>query len=298
MAAEATVLPTTTVATEVKAPTVLLGVWRRFRRNKLALFGLLFVLTITAVAVLAPVLTRYTYDGIKPADALQAPSRAHIMGTDTLGRDMLTRILYGARPMLIVGVTTQVVGVLLGVILGALGGYAGGLVDWFITRLIDLFSALPWYLIVLYMVMVLSPSLRNLIIALSITSWVGSCRLVRGLTFSIREQDYILAARALGFPPSRILLRHVIPQAVPLLVWSFAAGIPVAVFAEAGLSLLGMGVRPPQPSWGNMLGEAGQYWQYFPHMFVFPSAMITLSVLAFQGLANGLREGLSATTRG
>ena len=298
MAAEATVLPTTTVATEVKAPTALLGVWRRFRRNKLALFGLLFVVTITAVAVLAPVLTRYTYDGIKPADALQAPSRAHIMGTDTLGRDMLTRILYGARPMLIVGVTTQVVGVLLGVILGALGGYAGGLVDWFITRLIDLFSALPWYLIVLYMVMVLSPSLRNLIIALSITSWVGSCRLVRGLTFSIREQDYILAARALGFPPSRILLRHVIPQAVPLLVWSFAAGIPVAVFAEAGLSLLGMGVRPPQPSWGNMLGEAGQYWQYFPHMFVFPSAMITLSVLAFQGLANGLREGLSATTRG
>ena len=298
MAAEATVVPTTTVATEVKAPTVLLGAWRRFRRNKLALFGLLFVVTITAVAVLAPVLTRYTYDGIKPADALQAPSRAHIMGTDTLGRDMLTRILYGARPMLIVGVTTQVVGVLLGVILGALGGYAGGFVDWFITRLIDLFSALPWYLIVLYMVMVLSPSLRNLIIALSITSWVGSCRLVRGLTFSIREQDYILAARALGFPPSRILLRHVIPQAVPLLVWSFAAGIPVAVFAEAGLSLLGMGVRPPQPSWGNMLGEAGQYWQYFPHMFVFPSAMITLSVLAFQGLANGLREALSVTTRG
>ncbi|HZG67949.1 MAG TPA: ABC transporter permease [Herpetosiphonaceae bacterium] len=298
MAAEATVVPTTTVATEVKAPTALLGVWRRFRRNKLALFGLLFVVTITAVAVLAPVLTRYTYDGIKPADALQAPSRAHIMGTDTLGRDMLTRILYGARPMLIVGVTTQVVGVLLGVILGALGGYAGGFVDWFITRLIDLFSALPWYLIVLYMVMVLSPSLRNLIIALSITSWVGSCRLVRGLTFSIREQDYILAARALGFPPSRILLRHVIPQAVPLLVWSFAAGIPVAVFAEAGLSLLGMGVRPPQPSWGNMLGEAGQYWQYFPHMFVFPSAMITLSVLAFQGLANGLREALSVTTRG
>lgn len=298
MAAEATALPTTTVATEVKAPTVLRGAWRRFRRNKLALFGLLFVVTITAVAVLAPVLTPYTYDGIKPADALQAPSRAHIMGTDTLGRDMLTRILYGARPMLIVGVTTQVVGVLLGVMLGALGGYAGGLVDWFITRLIDLFSALPWYLIVLYMVMVLSPSLRNLIIALSITSWVGSCRLVRGLTFSIREQDYILAARALGFPPSRILLRHVIPQAVPLLVWSFAAGIPVAVFAEAGLSLLGMGVRPPQPSWGNMLGEAGQYWQYFPHMFVFPSAMITLSVLAFQGLANGLREALSVTTRG
>jgi oligopeptide transport system permease protein len=268
------------------------GAWRRFRRNPLAMFGVVFVVLITLVAILAPVLTPYTYDKINPGDALQGPSRAHPMGTDTLGRDMLTRVLYGARPMLIVGVATQIVGLIIGLTFGIIAGYAGGFFDWLVTRLIDLFSALPWYLIVLYMVMVLSPSLRNLIVALSITSWVGACRLVRGLTFSIREQEYIEAAQALGLPTGRILVFHVFPQAAPLLLWGFAAGIPIAVFAEAGLSFLGMGVRPPQPSWGAMLAEAGQYWQYFPHMFFFPSGMITLSVLAFQGLANGLREAM------
>jgi ABC-type dipeptide/oligopeptide/nickel transport system permease subunit len=253
----------------------------------------MFVTLITLAAIFAPVLAPYPYDRINPSNALQSPSRVHIMGTDTLGRDMFSRIMYGSRPMLIVGLVTQIVGVVVGVFLGIVGGYVGGFVDWLVTRLIDLFSALPWYLIVLYMVMVLSPSLRNLVIALSITSWVGSGRLMRGLTFTIREQDYVLAARTLGIPPVSILRRHVFPQATPLLVWSFAAGIPVAVFAEAGLSFLGLGVRPPVPSWGNMLAEAGHYWQYFPHMFIFPSVMITLSVLAFQGLANGLREMLS-----
>ena len=142
------------------------------------------------------------------------------------------------------------------------------------------------------LVMVLSPSLQNLILALTITAWVSSARIVRGISFSVRELDFILAARALGTPTRRIVTRHILPQVAPLLVWGFAAGIPTAVFAEAGLSFIGMGVRPPQPSWGQMLGEAGLYWQYFPHMFVFPSLMITLSVLAFQGLADGLREAL------
>ena len=268
------------------------GTWRRFRRSPLAVFGAVFVALVVLLALLAPVLTPYTYDAINPAEGLRGPSWAHPMGTDTLGRDMLTRVIYAARPMLVVGVTTQVIGLLVGVVLGTIAGYAGGVLDWLISRLIDLFSALPWYLIALYMVMVLSPSLRNLIIALSLTSWVAVARVVRGLTFTIREREYIVAAVALGLPTWHVLVFHVVPQAAPLLLWSFAAGIPVAVFAEAGLSFLGMGVRPPEPSWGQMLAEAGLYWQYYPHMFLFPSAMITLSVLAFQGLANGLRDAL------
>lgn len=269
-----------------------IGAWRRFRRNRLALFGLVYVVVITFVAVFAPVLAPYEYDKIEPAIALQPPTIEHPMGVDKLGRDMLSRIMYGARPMLLVGVLTQIAGLLIGVPLGVIAGYAGGLLDWLITRLIDLFSALPWYLIVLYMVMVLSPSLQNLILALTITAWVSSARIVRGISFSVRELDFILAARALGTPTRRIVTRHILPQVAPLLIWGFAAGIPTAVFAEAGLSFIGMGVRPPQPSWGQMLGEAGLYWQYFPHMFIFPSLMITLSVLAFQGLADGLREAL------
>jgi oligopeptide transport system permease protein len=271
---------------------ILAGAWRRFRRNKLALFGLGYVVFISFVAVAAPYLTPYTYDKINPSIALQGPSWSHPMGTDILGRDMLTRIMYAARPMLIVGFATQLAGLVIGTTLGVLGGYLGGAVDWAVSRLVELFSALPWYLIVLYMVMVLSPSLKNLILALTITSWVNSCRVVRGLSFSIRKLDYVEAARALGIPGWRIVIYHVLPQAIPLLLWTFASGIPTAVFAEAGLSFLGMGVRPPQPSWGQMLADAGNYWMYWPHMFVFPSAMITLSVLAFQGLADGLREAM------
>jgi ABC-type dipeptide/oligopeptide/nickel transport system permease subunit len=169
----------------------------------------------------------------------------------------------------------------------------GGITDWLITRLVDLFSALPWYLVVLYLVMALSPSLKNIIIALSITSWVGSCRIVRGLSMSIREQEYIEAAQALGIPGWRVVLFHVLPQATPLLIWAFAAGIPGAVFAEASLSFIGMGIRPPDPSWGQMLAESGNYFTYWPHMLFFPAGFITLSVLAFQGMADGLRQAVA-----
>lgn len=268
------------------------GAWRRFRRNAIAMFGLVFVVFIILVALLASVLAPFPYDKINLAQGLEGISKAHLLGTDQLGRDMLSRIMFAARPMLLVGIVTQVLALLIGVPLGIIAGYAGGVFDWIVTRLVDFFSALPWYLIVLYLVMVLRPSLQNLILALSITSWVNQCRIVRGLTLSVREQDYIEAARALGLPTWQILTTHVLPQAAPLLLWGFAVGIPTAVFAEAGLSFIGLGVRPPQPSWGQMLGESGQWWIYKPHMFVIPGLMITLSVLAFQGLADGVRSAI------
>ncbi len=268
------------------------GAWRRYRRNALAMFGLGFVGFILLVAFLAPILAPYPYDQIDLARGLEGMTAAHPLGTDLLGRDMLSRIIYAARPMLLVGIVTQVAALLIGVPLGVVAGYMGGLFDWIVTRLIDFFSALPWYLIVLYLVMVLKPSLENLILALTITSWVNPCRIVRGLALSVREQDYVEAARALGIPTWQIITTTVLPQAAPLLLWGFAVGIPTAVFAEAGLSFLGLGVRPPQPSWGQMLGEAGQWWMYRPHMFVFPGLMITLSVLAFQSLADGLRSAI------
>ncbi|MBN1248655.1 MAG: ABC transporter permease [Anaerolineae bacterium] len=280
---------------ETKYASFWVGAWRRFRRNRLAMFGLVFAALVVAAAVFAPVLTPYDYDKIDMMNGLQPPSPAHPFGTDELGRDILTRILYGARPMLLVGVFTGLAGLAIGVPVGVLAGYLGGVFDWLVTRLIDMFSALPWYLIVLYLVMVLSPSLENLILAMIITGWVGSCRMMRGLTFSIREQDYIEAARALGIPRWRVIVFHVVPQAAPLLLWGFAAGIPTAVFAEAGLSFLGMGVRPPRPSWGRMLTDSGYYWQIWPHMIIFPGLMITLSVLAFQGIADGLRKALDVS---
>jgi oligopeptide transport system permease protein len=293
--AESATLTLDTEVQETRYARFWVGAWRRFRRNKLALFGIVYATLIVLVAILAPVLTPYDYDAIDPENALLGPSREHPMGTDLLGRDMLTRIMYGARPMLLVGIISGLAGLAIGVPIGIMAGYLGGVFDWLVTRLIDLFSALPWYLIVLYMVMVLSPSLRNLILAMTITGWVSSCRLTRGLTFTTREQDYVEAARALGIQTRRILTYHILPQAAPLLLWGFAAGIPTAVFAEAGLSFLGLGIRPPQPSWGQMLADAGNYWQYWPHMFLFPSFMITTSVLAFQGIADGLRKALDVS---
>lgn len=271
--------------------------WGRFRRNKLAVFGLSWALLTLLLALFAPYLTPYDYETIDPPNALASPSAEHWMGTDNLGRDLATRIIYATRPMFLVGVVTQIIGLVIGVPLGLIAAYRGGFVDWLVTRLIDMFSALPWYLIVLYMVMVLEPSLRNLMLALVITGWVGSCRLIRGMTFSIRERDYIAAAVAQGVPQWRIIFRHVLPQVAPLILWGFAAGIPTAVLAEAGLSFIGMGIRPPTPSWGRMLGEAGQYLGYWPHMFFFPSIMISLTILAFQGLADGLRDALDVSAQ-
>ena len=281
---------------EVQYRSFWVGAWRRFRRNKLAMYGLIYAVFIVLLAFLGPVVSPYTYDRVEPANGLQPPSWQHPFGTDLLGRDLLTRIMYGARPMLYVGIITGVAGMAIGVPIGILSGYIGGGLDWVVTRVIDMFSALPYYLIVLFMVMVLSPSLRNLVIAMTITSWVGSCRMVRGMTFSLREQDYVEAAHALGIPTWRVLVSHIFPQIAPLLLWSLAAGIPRAVGAEAGLSYLGMGIRPPQPSWGQMLGEAGSYWVMWPHMLIFPIIMITLSVLAFQGLADGLRKAMDVST--
>jgi ABC-type dipeptide/oligopeptide/nickel transport system permease subunit len=287
-----TQLSVSAVKEQVKYAGFWAGAWRRFRRNVLAMYGLVFVVLIVIVGVFAPFLAPYPYNKNNLDHSLEPPSAAYPLGTDELGRDMLSRIMFAARPMLLVGILTQVAAVLIGVPLGILAGYAGGVFDWVVTRLIDFFSALPWYLVVLYLVMLLRPSLENLILAMAITSWVGPCRVVRGLTLSVREQDYVEAARALGIPRRRILANHVLPQAAPLLLWSFAVGIPTSVFAEAGLSFLGMGVRPPEPSWGRMLGEAGLWWIYRPHMFVFPGLMIVLSVLAFQGLADGLRSAI------
>jgi ABC-type dipeptide/oligopeptide/nickel transport system permease subunit len=239
--------PAQALAKEARFASNWVAAWRRFRRNPMSMFGLIYFIFILVVAVGAPVLSPYGYDEVDINASMVGPSWKHPMGTDALGRDMLSRLMWGARPMLLVGVLTGIVSMIIGVPLGILAGYLGGAFDWVMQRLIDLFSALPWYLLVLYLLMVLSPTVMNLILALSITSWVGSCRLVRGLTLSSRELDFVEAARALGIPTRQILLRHILPQAAPLLLWNFAASIPGSVFAEAGLSFLGLGIRPAHP---------------------------------------------------
>ncbi len=162
------------------------GAWRRFRRNKLAVYGLGYVFAIFLIAIFAGLLAPYPYDKINPRFALEPPSLLHPFGTDALGRDLLSRIMFGARPMLMVGLLVNIASLVIGVPIGLVAGYAGGVLDWVVTRLIEMFSALPWYLVALFLVMVLNPSIENLIIALTVTAWVGPARLVRGMSFSVR----------------------------------------------------------------------------------------------------------------
>lgn len=229
------------------------GAWRRFLRNKLAIFGLAYVVVIALVAVFATVLTPYPYDKIHPEQALEVPSLLHPFGRDAIGRDLLSRIMLGARSML-VGIVVNIAALVIGVPIGLVAGYAGGVLDWIITRMIEMFSALPWYLVALFLVMVLSPSIQNLIIALTVTAWVGPARLVRGMTFSLREQDFVEAARALGIPSIRTIGLHILPQIAPLLLWSFAAGIPTASHGRSWHELSWNGSAPSDAQLGPDAG--------------------------------------------
>jgi ABC-type dipeptide/oligopeptide/nickel transport system permease subunit len=231
-------------------------------------------------------------------EAFRFPSQTHPLGTDYLGRDMLARIAYGTRTSLIVAVLTQVIALLIGVPLGATAGLRGGKTDWVVTRVIDIFSALPWYLIAIYLIAVIQPGMRNIIIALGLSSWVTPCRLVRGQFLSLRERDFVLAAVALGAKPGHIMRRHLLPNALTPIIISVALGIPAAVFGEAGLSFLGLGISPPSPSLGQMVQDGLAHFMLYWHMVLFPALMIAVIVLGFTLMGDGLRDALDPQMQG
>jgi ABC-type dipeptide/oligopeptide/nickel transport system permease subunit len=270
---------------------------RRFVRNKLALVGLVLVGILIFLALAAPFIAPTGYDVINPIDAWQFPSNRHWLGTDSLGRDFLSRIIYGARTSLLVGIFSQVIAVAIGMPLGALAGWKGGKVDFIITRLIDVFSALPWYLLAILIVSVIGNGLQNVLAALGITVWIVPCRLVRGQVLSLREKDFVLAARALGAKEGWILVHHILPNCLTPVIVAIALGIPNAIFGEAGLSFLGMGVAPPMPSWGQMVGESLQYIQYYWHLALVPALMIALTMLGFTFIGDGLRDAFDPTMK-
>ncbi|MGH9346169.1 MAG: ABC transporter permease, partial [Vicinamibacterales bacterium] len=227
---------------------------------------------------------------------LEGPSRVHPFGLDELGRDILARVLAGARISLAVGVVVVSISATLGILLGALAGYFGGRVDEVISRLIDILLAFPGLLLAIALVAVLGPSLANVILALTAIGWVGYARLVRGQVLRARELEFVLAARALGAPTPRILLRHIIPTALPAVTVQATLGLGAAMLAEAALSFLGLGVQPPTPSWGTMLAGGRAHLLDAPHLTVFPGIAIAVLVLGFNFLGDGLRDALDPAT--
>ena len=284
------------------APAVDRTIWqdarRRFLRNRLATAGLCVVALFILFAVFANVLAPQPYDRTVLSETLQFPSARHWLGTDQVGRDLLSRIIYGARTSLVVGFAVQALAFGIGVPLGVIGGLRPGTwIDFVVIRLVEVMSAFPSFLFALFILSVIGGGLLNVIFAIGITSWIDVTRLTRAQILSLRERDFVQAARALGANDLQVVFYHLLPNALPPLIVMLALGIPNAIFAEAGLSFLGLGINDPIPSWGKMVGDSMDYIRVFWHVGFFPTLMIALAMLSFNFVGDGLRDALDPTLR-
>ncbi len=287
-------MTTTLPAEKVKSRSFLQDATRRFFRNRLAIVGFSIVAIFLLIAIFAPLLAPFPYDKAYFDRArlfpLQHPE--HLLGTDDLGRDYLSRLIFGARTSLMVAFFVQAIALLIGVPLGSLAGYFGGRIDFVITRIIDVMTAFPSLLFAILVSSVMSGGFFTVVVALSITSWIGIARLMRAQMLSLREQEYVNAARALGASQWRIITQHIMPNAISPLIVAVTFGIPATIFAEAGLSFLGFGVNDPIASWGKMVGVSSAYVRVYWHMALFPTLAIALTMLGFSFMGDGLRDAL------
>jgi peptide/nickel transport system permease protein len=266
--------------------------WRRLKRRKGAMVALVVLLIIVVLAVLAPYIA--LHDPIKQgwSTVRKPPSALYWFGTDEVGRDLFTRIIYGARASLSAGVISVTIALSLGVPLGILAGYRGGWIDTLISRFTDAMLACPFLILAIAMAAFLGPSLTNAMIAIGITATPLFIRLTRGQVIAVKVEDYVEAARAVGNPPIRIAFRHILPNILPQLLVQATLTIATAIIAEAALSFLGLGQQPPQPSWGSMLNSAQRFLSNAPWMAFFPGLAIFITVLSFNLLGDGLRDAL------
>ena len=269
----------------------------RFRRNKLAVAALAMVILLTLIALTAGLFFPEGYDHQVYEDTWQFPSRQHVMGTDPFGRDVLARVMYGARVSLAVAVVVNLLALLIGIPLGAAAGWFGGAIDYGLSRIVDIMSTFPTLLFAILLMSILGSGLVNVFIAMAVTAWIVTARLMRGQVLSLRERDYTLAARSIGATDWHIMMHHMVPNALTPIIVTVTLGIPTAIIAEAGLSFLGVGVNPPMPSWGKMLNEYVPYMQTYGYLSVFPAIMIALTMYAFTLVGDGLRDALDPTLK-
>jgi peptide/nickel transport system permease protein len=267
-------------------------VFARLLRRPSAAFGLAVIALFVAMAIAAPLLAPYDPIATSFSAVRKAPSAAHWFGTDEIGRDVLSRVIFGARASLAAGVVSVLISLAIGVPIGLLAGYAGGRIDMLVSRVTDALLACPFLILAIALAAFLGPSLTNAMIAIGISATPVFIRLTRGTTLAAKAEDYVLAARAIGNAPWRIALRHVLPNIVPPLLVQATLAIAAAVIAEASLSFLGLGQQPPQPSWGSMLNTAKNYIDNAPWMAVWPGLSIFLLVLSFNLVGDGLRDAL------
>ncbi len=272
-------------------------VWRRFRENKLALLGLIILIAVVLMLYIGPLLSGQDYQFINGAIKNQPPSREHWFGTDEMGRDLFTRVCVGGRVSIIIGLCCTLVMFVIGSLLGALAGLKGGLVDDIIMRICEIVGNLPYLIIVVILSIVLGQSMFSLVLAMSLTAWVGTTRMVRGQILQIKEQDFIQAAYALGAGTGRIILKHLIPNTLGIVMVDITMSVPGFIFGEAFLSYIGLGIQAPGTSWGALASAGQQTMMFYPYQLFFPCLMIVFTILAFHLIGDGLADALDPKLR-
>jgi len=266
--------------------------WRRFKRNRLAAAGGVVVLLMFFAAVFAPFISPHNPDDIDRKHVLEAPSIEHPLGTDDLGRDVSSRVIWGARISLSVGFVAVGIAALIGIMLGAVSGYYGGWIDRIIMRFIDVMLSIPTFFLILAVIAFIEPSIWNIMIVIGLTSWMGMARLVRAEVLSLKEREFVLAAKALGAGDANIIVRHIMINSMAPVFVSAVLGIAGAVLIESALSFLGIGVQPPTPSWGNILTLGKDNIEIAWWLSVFPGLAILITVLSYNLVGEGLRDAL------
>lgn len=271
--------------------------WRRLKKNKLAMIGLYSITFIVILAIFGPWISPLSYSDQNLMQANQLPSAAHWFGTDTLGRDLFIRVLYGARISLSIGIVASLINLSLGVVYGGIAGFYGGRVDRVMMNIVDILYGIPVLLYVILLMVILKPGLTNIFIALGIAYWLGMARIIRGQILSLKEQEYVLAARTVGASNWRILFRHLIPNSIGPIIITMTLAIPEAIFTEAFLSFIGLGVAAPMASWGVLASEGVTSLRSYPFQLFFPAMAISITMLAFNFLGDGLRDALDPRVR-
>lgn len=285
---------TQTSSTEPTLPTTFWGrVWYRLRRDRFAMTGLFIVAGAAILALLAPLLAPYSEGMQDPGALLQGPSVAHPFGTDQLGRDLFSRVLFGARVSMTVALLTSMIAVALGTALGAVSGWLGGRIDNILMRIVDVLYSFPDLLLIIIISVLVGQGVFGITLSLSLVSWVTVARVVRGEVLSIKQRPFVEAARAMGYPGSRILLRHVLPHTIGPVIVTLTFRIPAVILAESTLSFIGLGLQPPASSWGVLASHGWSAMTFYPHLILFPSLAIFLTILGFNLLGDGLRDAMS-----
>ncbi|MDT3426513.1 oligopeptide transport system permease protein [Paenibacillus forsythiae] len=266
--------------------------WQRLRQNKMAMASLGLLVLVILGAIIGPHLTPYTYDSNDLLNTNQPPSGAHWFGTDDLGRDMFVRTWYGARISLIVGLAAALIDLLIGVVYGGIMGFFGGRTDSIMNKISEVLYSIPYLLVVILLLVVLEPSLWTIILALTITGWINMSWIVRGEIMQLKNREYVLASRSMGASSNRLLFKHLLPNAIGPIIVTVTLSVPNAIFAEAFLSFLGLGVQAPKASLGSMISDALTGWLAFPWRMLFPAILISVTMLAFNIFGDGLRDAL------